>query len=265
MGMAAAELVVVERPADGVGLVRFNRPEARNALSVGLREAAATALGQLGGDASIGAVVLTGNGAAFSGGVDLKELGAPGGGPRPSAKRADDLVGAIVACPVPVIAAVNGVAVTGGLEVALACDLIIASSAARFADTHARLGILPGWGITQRLPRLVGMNRAKQLSFTGNFLDAPTAERWGLVNLVVEPDVLLRCAIELAAEMASCDRRAVRNLKRAYDEGALLTMGEGLRAERAAARAHMSEVRPEDIAGRRDAVQARGRSQAQGS
>jgi len=264
--MAAADLVQVERPVEGVGLVRFNRPEARNALSVGLREAAADALRTFGDDGSVGAVVLTGNGAAFSGGVDLKELGAPGGGPKPSAPRADDLVGAIVACPVPVIAAINGVAVTGGLEVAVACDVIIASTAARFADTHARLGILPGWGITQRLPRLVGMNRAKQLSFTGNFLDAATAERWGLVNYVVEPDDLLASAVGLAAEMASCDRRAVRNLKRAYDEGALVTMAEGLKAERVAARNHMREVRPEDIAGRRDAVQARGRSQAaQGS
>jgi enoyl-CoA hydratase/carnithine racemase len=263
--MAAGDLVVVERPAEGVAVVRLNRPEARNALSVGLREAAASALGELGADPSIGAIVLTGNGGAFSGGVDLKELSAPGGGPRPSAPRADDLVGAIVACPVPVVAAVHGVAVTGGLEVALACDMIIASTEARFADTHARLGILPGWGITQRLPRLVGMNRAKQLSFTGNFLDAATAERWGLVNLVVEQADLLPTTIGLAAEMATCDRRAVRNLKRAYDDGALVTMAEGLRAERAAARAHMSEVRPEDIAGRREAVQARGRSQAQGS
>jgi enoyl-CoA hydratase len=107
------------------------------------------------------------------------------------------------------------------------------------------------------------MNRAKQLSFTGNFLDAGTAERWGLVNLVVEPDELLPTALRLAADIASCDRRAVRNLKRTYDEGALTTMAEGLRLERQACRDHMSDVRPEDIAARRESVQARGRSQAQ--
>jgi enoyl-CoA hydratase len=259
---AGAQLVQVERPEAGVALVRLNRPEARNALSVGLREAATGAVRQLGLDESVGAIVLTGNGPAFSAGVDLKELGAPGGAPRPSSPGADNLVAAIVESPVPVIAAVNGVAVTGGFEVVVACDVILASTAARFADTHARIGILPAWGITQRLPRLIGMNRAKQLSFTGNFLDAATAERWGLVNQVFEPDELLGGAVALAAEMASCDRRAVRNLKAVYDEGALHSMAEGLRHEREAARAHMTSVRPDDIASRREAVQARGRSQA---
>jgi enoyl-CoA hydratase len=164
-----------------------------------------------------------------------------------------------VACPVPVIAAVNGVAITGGFELVLACDVILASTEARFADTHARLGILPAWGMTQRLPRLIGMNRAKQLSFSGVFLDADRAERWGLVNQVCPPDELLPTAIALAGEMAAADRRAVRNLKAAYDEGASVTMGEGLRLEREAARRHMTEVRPEDIAARRGAVQERNR------
>jgi enoyl-CoA hydratase len=261
---ARRELVEVERPTDGVAVVRLNRPDARNALSVGLREAATAAISALGLDETVGAVVLTGNGPAFSAGVDLKELGAPGGAPRPSAPGADDLVGAIVACPAPVIADVNGVAVTGGFEVVLACDVVIASRSARFADTHARVGILPSWGITQRLPRRVGMNRAKQLSFTGAFLDAETAERWGLVNQVVEPDALLDAAVALAADIAGCDRRAVRNLKQAYDEGERVTMAEGLELEREASRRHMREVRPEDIAARREAVQSRNRRLAGG-
>jgi enoyl-CoA hydratase len=259
---AGSELVLVDRPVDGVAVVRLNRPEARNALSVALREAATGRVRELGRDDSIGAIVLTGNGVAFSSGVDLKELSDPAGAPRRSAPGSDNLVAAIVESPVPVIAAVNGVAVTGGFEVVVACDVIVASSLARFADTHARVGILPSWGITQRLPRLIGMNRAKQLSFTGDFLDAATAERWGLVNLVVEPDELLPAAVRLAANIASCDRRAVRNLKRTYDEGALTTMADGLRLERQACRDHMTGVRPEDISSRREAVQARGRSQA---
>jgi enoyl-CoA hydratase len=258
------ELVQIERPEDGVAIVRLNRPEARNALSVALREAATSAVAGLGADDSVGAIVLTGAGAAFSAGVDLKEIGAPGGAPKPSSHGADNLVAAIVASGAPVIAAVNGVAITGGFELALACDLILASSAARFADTHARVGIMPSWGITQRLPRLIGMARAKQLSFTGNFLDAATAERWGLVNLVVEPEQLLPSAIAIAADIASCDRRAVTNLKRAYDDGALVTMREGFEVEKAAARDHMRQVRPEDIAARRESVQARGRTHSQG-
>jgi enoyl-CoA hydratase len=256
------ELVLVERPAEGVAVITLNRPEARNALSVALREQAVAALAAAGDDDGVGAVVLTGAGPAFSAGVDLKEIGAPGGPPRPSAPGADDLVGAIGACRVPVIAAVNGLAITGGFELAIACDLILASTEARFADTHARVGIMPRWGITQRLPRLIGMPRAKQLSFSGDFCDAATAERWGLVNQVVEPADLLPAAVTLASTIAANDRRAVANLKRAYDATALVTMGEGLTLERTLANEHMASVRPEDIAARRAQVQARNREQA---
>lgn len=255
-------LVLVDRPVDGVAVVTLNRPEARNALSMALREEATALFHSLGADETLGAVVLTGAGTAFCAGIDLRELSDPAGRPRPAAKGSDNLVAAIVACPLPVIAAVNGVAITGGFEIVVACDVILASSTARFADTHARVGIMPSWGLTQRLPRLIGMSRAKQLSFTGNFLDAATAEHWGLVNEVLEPDQLLTRALALGADMASCDRRAVRNLKAAYDDGALVTMAEGLLVEHEHSRRHMAGVRPQDIAARRDAVQARGREQA---
>lgn len=259
-----SELVLVDRPADGVVVLTLNRPEARNALSIALREEAVTALQAAGSDDSVGAVVITGKGAAFCAGVDLKELGAPGGPPKPKGKGSDDMAGAIVSCRVPVIAAVNGLAITGGFELALACDIILAASDARFADTHARVGILPMWGLSQRLPRLIGMARAKQLSFSGDFCDAETAERWGLVNQVFPPDRLLSEAVRLAAVIASNDRRAVRNLKRVYDEGALVPMGEGLTLERTIAVEHMRAVSPEDIAARRAQVQARNREQAGG-
>ncbi len=255
------ELVLVERPVDGVAVVTLNRPKARNALSVALREQASDAVKALGADDTVSAIVLTGSGVAFSAGVDLKELSDPNGRPRASSKGADDLVGAIAACPVPVIAAVNGVAITGGFEVVIACDVIVASTEARFADTHARVGIMPAWGMSQRLPRLIGMARARELSFTGNFLDAATAERWGLVNRVVEPDALLDTAIGLGTDIAGCDRRAVRNLKRLYEDGTLVTMAEGLALELTRSAEHMAEVSPADIAARRESVQARGRAQ----
>src|SRR5260370_17359052 len=98
---------------------------------------------------------------------------------------------AIRGCPKPVIGAINGVAITGGFEVALACDVLIASTTARFADTHARVGVMPGWGLSQKLPRVIGLYRAKELSLTGNYLSAAQAEAWGLVNRVVPPDELL--------------------------------------------------------------------------
>ncbi len=256
-----SELVLVDRSVDGVVVLTLNRPEARNALSVALREQVTTAIREAGADPSTGAVVLTGAGSAFSAGVDLKELGAPGGAPKPSSPGAENIVAAIGECPVPVIAAVNGLAITGGFEIVLACDIVLAADTARFADTHARVGILPLWGLTQRLPRLIGMQRAKQLSFTGDFCDADTAERWGLVNRVVPAAGLLDAAVAMAAAIAANDRRAVRNLKRVYDEGALVPMAEGLKLEREHGRRHMTEVKPQDIADRRAAVQARNREQ----
>ena len=257
-----SDLVLVDRPAEGVVVITLNRPEARNALSMALREQASRALRDAGADESVGAVVLTGAGSAFCAGVDLKELGTPGGSPKPSAPGSENMVAAILECSVPVIAAVNGLAITGGLEVVIACDIVLASASARFADTHARVGILPLWGMTQRLPRLIGMQRAKQLSFSGDFCDAETAQRWGLVNRVVEPDQLLTEAMALASAIAANDRRAVRNLKRVYDEGALVTMAEGLALERARGREHLTGVKPQDIADRRAALQARNRQQA---
>jgi enoyl-CoA hydratase len=124
------------------------------------------------------------------------------------------------------------------------------------------VGILPAWGMSQRLPRLIGTARARQLSFTGNFLDAATAERWGLVSQVVAPEELLPTAVAIAVDITSCDRRAVTNLKRLYEDGARMAMEDGLRLELTRSAEHMAEVRPEDIAARRAAVQARGRQQS---
>ena len=121
----------------------------------------------------------------------------------------------------PVIGAINGVAITGGFELALACDFLVASERARFADTHARVGIMPGWGLTVLLPEAVGFRRATEMSTTGNFLDAATALTWGLVNHVVPHDELLPFARKLAADIAGVDRRAVRQMLATYDEGSL--------------------------------------------
>ena len=98
----------------------------------------------------------------------------------------------------PIIAAITGFAVTGGFEIALACDILLASTEARFADTHVLMGVVPGWGLSQRLARLIGVSRAKQVSFTGNYIDAETACRWGLVNEVLEPDKLLTYCEKIA-------------------------------------------------------------------
>lgn len=183
-------LVLVER--DGpVAIVTLNRPDALNALSHALRAEIVKAFQDLAKDDTVRAAVLTGAGRAFTAGIDLKEagssgfkLGADGGN--------IDLAKGLAEFPWPIIGAINGFAITGGFELALMCDVLLASEKAKFADTHARVGIMPGWGLSQKLPRLIGISRAKELSFTGNFLDAEMAERWGLVNRVYKADEFCR-------------------------------------------------------------------------
>ena len=118
----------------------------------------------------------------------------------------------------PMIGAINGAAVTGGLELALGCDFLVASERARFADTHARVGVVPGWRLTVELPEAIGYRRAKEMSVTGNFVDAETALAWGLVNHVVPHDELLPFTRQLAADIASNDRIAARAMIGIYNE-----------------------------------------------
>src|SRR5262249_27226080 len=183
-------------------------------------------------DDAVGVAIVTGAGdRAFSAGLDLKELAGEGlqGTASTGAAVAGgaDLIGAMESFDRPIIGAVNGVAITGGLELALACVFLIASSNARFADTHARVGIMPGWGLSQKLSRLVGIGRAKEISLTGNFVSAEEAERIGLVNRVVAPDRLLPTCEQLARDMLSCEPGMVRAYKRVIDRGYAETYREG--------------------------------------
>lgn len=268
---SAAPPVLLVDEEDGVALVTLNRPEAMNALSTALRGAVARAFRAIAEHAAIGAVILTGAGRAFCAGLDLKEMGGetrqpgaqPSGASGPAAMIEEgDMIAALRACPVPVIGAVNGFAITGGFELALACDFLIASSEARFADTHARVGIVPGWGISQLLPRWIGPGRARELAFTGNFLGAEQACAWGLVNRVVAPDELLPTCRSLARDILSCDARTVREIKRLHREGFATNLGEALRLEARASVEHARSVTAADVAARRRGVQERGRSQS---
>lgn len=251
--------------ADGVAVVTLNRPEAMNALSSALRAELAEAMLAVARDDAVRAVVLTGAGTrAFTAGLDLKELGAStdGLGAANATDPQRNPVKAVEQCAKPVIGAINGVAITGGFELALACDVLIASTHARFADTHARVGIMPGWGLSQKLSRMIGISRAKELSLTGNFLDAATAERWGLVNRVVEPDALLPAATALARDMANIDPAMVAGYKALIDQGYALPFGEGLALEAERSAAANGQVAPEAVEQARLAVMARGRSQS---
>jgi enoyl-CoA hydratase len=252
-------LVEVEREG-GVAVLTLNRPEAMNALSRALRGELADAVQALSADHEIRAVVLTGAGErAFTAGVDLKELANADlkGGTLSS-----DPVEAMAACPKPIIGAINGVAVTGGFELALACDILVASTKARFADTHVRVGILPGWGLSQRLSRLIGISRAKEMSLTGNYVDAQTALAWGLVNRVVSPEELLPQAKQLAADIASCDPKAAQTYKAFIDDGFALPFGEAMAMEKERSSAWARGADTAAIGERREAILARGRGQA---
>lgn len=247
-----------------IAIVTLNRPEAMNALSRALRRELAAAMTELDADDSIKAIIVTGAGErAFTAGLDLKELGADTSnlGAANATDVNDNPVMAIEQCRKPVIGAINGVAITGGFELALACDILIASTNARFADTHARVGIMPGWGLSQKLSRLIGISRAKQLSLTGNFLDAQTACSWGLVNVVVSPEELMPLAMRLAADIATTDAAMVQAYKRLIDDGYALPFGEALALEHRVSVAANGKVDAADVEARRMAVIERGRSQ----
>lgn len=253
--------------ADHVATVTLNRPQAMNALNRAMRKRLAQVMRAVAEDDGVRAVILTGAGErAFTAGLDLKELGSEEGalGSANATDPADNPVKAIELCPKPVIGAINGVAITGGFEVALACDVLIASSNARFADTHARVGIVPGWGLSQKLSRLIGISRAKELAFTGNFLDAERAKAWGLVNHVVQPEELMPLARKLAGDMAGIDPEFLALYKKLIDDGYAKTFAKGMKIEAKRSSKANSAVAPEEVEARRAAVQERGRQSAGG-
>jgi enoyl-CoA hydratase len=257
-------LVTVDVGSDGVAVVTLNRPEAMNALSKALRVELAAVMRDMDANADVRAVVLTGAGdRAFTAGLDLKELASDAAamGDATGDTAEANPVKAIEQCSKPVIGAINGVAITGGFELALACDVLIASERARFADTHARVGIMPGWGLSQKLSRLIGIYRAKELSLSGNFLDAQTAERWGLVNRVVPAADLLGVAKALAADMATIEPGFSAAYKKLIDDGFAASFAQGMALEHARSSAANSGVSPDEVAKRREAVQQRGRQQ----
>lgn len=257
--------VVLFDTTDRIATITLNRPAARNALSAELLREMRKAVHTAEASDDVDVIILTGSDPAFCAGLDLKELGAGGsaladGG---AAGNADPAArGAIPPTTKPVIGAVNGAAITGGFEIVLNCDFLVASDRARFADTHARMGIMPGWGLTVLLPQAIGLRRAREMSSTGNFVDAYKALEWGLVNHVVPHDDLLGFTRGLAADIASNDQRAVRRIFQTYDEGADMTGAEAWELEnRVAGEWQGRSFDPAEIERRRQQVTERGRTQ----
>ena len=256
--------VLLIEKKEQIALLTLNRPESMNALSTELRKSIEEAFSELRNDPSIRVAILTGAGRAFCAGLDLKEL-AQGKGmiaDLSEKRRARiNLTTPMKEFGQPVIGAINGPAITGGFELALGCDILIASTKARFADTHARVGIIPGSELSQKLSRLLGIYRAKEISLTGNYIDAQQALEWGLVNRVVAPEELLPTCRKIARDMISCPQDMIQKYKKLIDDGFHMTLGEGLDLERKTNYEHFQSVQAETIARRRTGILERGRKQ----
>jgi len=276
--------------ADRVATVTLCRPEVRNALNVELLRAIRTTMTRAEADPDAEVVILTGADPAFCAGLDLRELGSTGanlgagpGGDRVNEDPPSATTGATVRTPVPgeprgptpfafwgpmtkpVIGAVNGAAVTGGLELALQCDWLVASERAAFGDTHARVGVMPGGGLTVLLPQAIGLRRAREMSLTGNFVSAADAHAWGLVNHVVPHDELLPTARRLARDVCGVDQRGVRAVLGTYRQVGMVAGAEGLAIEQRRGREFQREAGgfdPAEVERRRQAIIERGRGQA---
>lgn len=265
--MTSNDVVTVDVD-DRIALVTMNRPESRNALNTVLRSALGATMADLAADPAVDVVILTGADPAFCAGLDLKEVGRGDhdltrtlGADGPTAS--DSWRGLWRPLNKPLIGAINGATVTGGLELALQCDFLVASERARFADTHARVGVQPGWGLTVLLPAAVGLRRAREMSATGNYIDAATASAWGLVNHVVAHGELLAAARRLAADIVSNDQAGVRRILQTYFEGALRTGADALRLEREVASAWVAAggAASGEVERRRRVIIERGREQ----
>lgn len=246
-----AACVTVERSPEGWAVLTLNRPARLNTLSIELRQALEREVAALEQDPTIHVLILTAAGKMFTAGLDLDEWSSAAPEPAAAAYR-HDAVAALHQFRGPVIAAVNGPAITGGLEVVLACDLIVASDRARFADTHVRMGLIPGWGGSVRLIRRVGIAKAKELALTARTINGEEALRLGLVNHVVPHDELLPFAQAMARDMLKAAPENLKAYKALLDEESLLPLAEALALERERSMAMNSPQRLEDIRARLD-------------
>ena len=223
----AYENIILEKE-ENISVITFNRPEAMNALNNQTRAEFASAIDEVTADDEIKVLILTGNGKAFVAGSDIKEFNKTTPYAAHNIMRLGEMVEKLEK---PVIAAVNGFCLGGGCEIAMGCDIIIASEKAKFGQTEINIGIIPGGGGTQRLPRLIGACRAKELIFTGDIIRAEEADRLGLVNRVVPMDELMPAAKELAKKIAAKSAAALKLAKTAINRGMQTNLESGLKYE----------------------------------
>ena len=225
--------VLLERPSDAIAIVRLNRPEVRNALNLTIRQEMAEIVRPLAEDRKLRCVVLTGNDQAFAAGADIADMSQIDA-IEMFHRHTERLWAAVGECPVPVIAAVNGFALGGGLELAMHADIIIAGKSAQLGQPEVKVGIMPGAGGTQRLTRAIGKFRAMLLCLTGEMVSAQEAFDMGLVSRVVEDEDVLNAALKLAEKIASMPPIAVAQIKEVILTGADIPLSAALALERKA-------------------------------
>ncbi|MEM3770325.1 MAG: enoyl-CoA hydratase-related protein [Candidatus Bathyarchaeia archaeon] len=225
---------ILYEKSEGIATITINRPEALNAFSVEVVSEILQALEDVKADESVRVVVLTGAGEkAFSAGADIKAMkGMNALKARELSMMGEKLCSALENLEKPVIAAINGYALGGGLEVAMACDIRIASENARIGQTEINIGLIPGWGGTQRLTRLIGATKAKEMIFTGKMIDAKTAEQFGLVNMVVPQEKFREAVRQFALELAQKAPVALKVAKALINKGAEINLDAAIALER---------------------------------
>jgi enoyl-CoA hydratase len=225
---------IIYEKSEGIATITLNRQEALNAFNKEVIEEILQALEDIKADENIRVVILTGAGEkAFSAGADIKAMkGMNALKARELSLMGEKLCNALENLEKPVIAAINGYALGGGLEVAMACDIRIASENARMGQTEINIGLIPGWGGTQRLPRLIGKTKAKELIFTGKIIDAKTAEQLGIVNMVVPADKLKEAVHQFALELASKAPVALKVAKSLINKGSEISLDAAIALER---------------------------------
>lgn len=224
------KLILVTRDPTGIAHVTINRPKSLNSLTKPMMTDLARAFKSLDTDDSVQVVILSGSGRAFCSGVDLTAAEDVFKGDVKDVEI--DPVAQMERCRKVIIGAVNGFAVTAGFEIALACDVLVAAKGAKFIDTHARFGIFPSWGLSQKLSRIIGPNRAREVSLTAMPLTAEQAERWGLVNHLVDERELLKKAREVAEAILKNNEDLVLRYKSVINDGLKLDLSHALVLEK---------------------------------
>lgn len=227
-----SEPVILIEKKNRVGIIRLNRPAARNALSKSLMIELGVALGEFEDDLEIGAIIITGNDKFFSAGADIKEMTAKTFAEAYTENFVTKDWESIPKCRKPIIAAVSGFAVGGGCEIALSCDIIVADETAKFGQPEVKVGTIPGGGGTQRLARLVGKQRAMEMCLTGRTIDAAEASSMGIISQLVPPGHAMRAAEKMAESIASYSLPIVMLIKESLQRAFEVPLTEGLHFER---------------------------------